>query len=149
MHDLKAFLTGKVIPLNEVEDQVFSAGVMGEGLAIWPENDTLCAPAKGTVTMLTDTRHAIGMTLENGMEILLHVGLDTVEMNGDGFTYLVSENQKVEAGTALIRFDREKIKAAGHPDVTVCIVTDQADVEQVNFHTGMNAESGKTVIAEF
>ena len=148
-HDLKAFLTGKVIPLNEVEDQVFSAGVMGEGLAIWPENDTLYAPAKGAVTMLTDTRHAIGMTLENGMEILLHVGLDTVEMNGDGFTYLVSENQKVEAGTALIRFDREKIKAAGHPDVTVCIVTDQADVEQVNFHTGMNAESGKTVIAEF
>ena len=149
VHDLKAYLTGKVIPLSEVEDQVFSAGIMGDGIAIRPENDTLCAPAKGTVTMLTDTRHAIGLTLENGVEILLHVGLDTVEMNGDGFTYLVSENQKVEAGTPLIRFDREKIKAAGHPDVTVCIVTDQADVEQVNFHTGMNAESGKTVIAEF
>lgn len=122
---------------------------MGDGIAIRPENDTLCAPAKGTVTMLTDTRHAIGLTLENGMEILLHVGLDTVEMNGDGFTYLADENQKVEAGTPLIRFDREKIKAAGHPDVTVCIVTDQADVAQVNFHTGMKAESGKTVIAEF
>ena len=112
---MKAYLTGKVIPLSEVEDQVFSAGIMGDGIAIRPENDTLCAPAKGTVTMLTDTRHAIGLTLENGMEILLHVGLDTVEMNGDGFTYLADENQKVEAGTPLIRFNREKIKAAGYP----------------------------------
>lgn len=147
---LRAFLTGKVIPLKEVNDGVFSEGVMGDGLAILPENDTLYAPCDGEVTVLMDeSRHACGLTLENGMEILLHIGIDTVEMQGDGFEYLVSLNQKVKQGTPLVRFDREKIRIAGHPDVTVCIVTEEGNAKDFEFVTDIHAEAGKTEIVLF
>ena len=146
---LKAFLTGEVIPLKEVGDGVFSEGVMGDGLAIQPENDTLYAPVDATVTVLMeDSRHAVGLTMENGMEILLHVGIDTVDMQGDGFTYFVTENQKVKAGEPLIRFDRNKIKKAGHPDVTVCVITETGSASPLTFHTGIHAEAGTTEIAD-
>ncbi len=147
---LRAFLTGKVIPLKEVNDGVFSEEVMGDGLAILPENDTLYAPCDGEVTVLMDeSRHACGLTLENGMEILLHIGIDTVEMQGDGFEYLVSLNQKVKQGTPLVRFDREKIRTAGHPDVTVCIVTEEGNAKDFEFVTDIHAEAGKTEIVLF
>lgn len=147
---LRAFLTGKVIPLKEVNDGVFSEGVMGDGRAILPENDTLYAPCDGEVTVLMDeSRHACGLTLENGMEILLHIGIDTVEMQGDGFEYLVSLNQKVKQGTPLVRFDREKIRIAGHPDVTVCIVTEEGNAKDFEFVTDIHAEAGKTEIVLF
>lgn len=147
---LRAFLTGKVIPLKKVNDGVFSEGVMGDGLAILPENDTLYAPCDGEVTVLMDeSRHACGLTLENGMEILLHIGIDTVEMQGDGFEYLVSLNQKVKQGTPLVRFDREKIRIAGHPDVTVCIVTEEGNAKDFEFVTDIHAEAGKTEIVLF
>lgn len=147
---LRAFLTGKVIPLKEVNDGVFSEGVMGDGLAILPENDTLYAPCDGEVTVLMDeSRHACGLTLENGMEILLHIGIDTVEMQGDGFEYLVSLNQKVKQGTPLVRFDREKIRIAGHPDVIVCIVTEEGNAKDFEFVTDIHAEAGKTEIVLF
>ena len=147
---LTAFLTGKLIPLKEVNDGVFSEGVMGDGVAIIPENDVLYAPADAQVTVLMDeSRHACGLKLDNDMEILLHIGIDTVEMSGDGFEYLVSLDQKVKAGTPLVRFDREKIKAAGHPDVTVCIVTEEGNAKNFQFESGMHAEAGKTVFARF
>lgn len=147
---LTAFLTGKVIPLKEVNDGVFSEGIMGDGVAIIPENDVLYAPADAQVTVLMDeSRHACGLKLDNDMEILLHIGIDTVEMNGDGFEYLVSLDQKVKAGTPLVRFDRDKIKAAGHPDVTVCIVTEEGNAKNFQFESGMHAEAGKTVFARF
>lgn len=147
---LNAFLTGKVIPLKEVGDGVFSEGVMGDGLAIIPENDTLYAPADAEVSVLMEeSGHACGLTLENGMEILLHVGIDTVEMKGNGFEYLVSQNQKVKAGTPLIRFDRDKIKAAGHPDVTVCIITEEGNAKNIQFITGIHAEANKMKVVSF
>ncbi len=145
-----AFLTGKVIELKEVADGVFSEGIMGEGIAMIPENDTLYAPAEGTVNVLMqDSKHACGLVLNNGMEILLHIGIDTVDMKGDGFEYLVSEGQRVMAGTPLIRFDRKKIKAAGHPDTTVCIITEPADAQNIRFMTGISGQAGHTVIATF
>ncbi len=136
-----AFLSGEVIELKEVGDGVFSEGIMGEGLAIVPENDTLYAPAEGVISVLMDeSRHACGMKLENGMEILLHVGIDTVDMKGDGFEYMVKEGEKVAAGTPLIRFSKEKIKAAGHPATTVCIITEPGEGKKFSFHTGIHAE---------
>ena len=129
---------------------VFSEGIMGEGMAIIPENNLLYAPADALVSVLMqDSRHACGLTLENGMELLLHVGIDTVDMNGDGFRYLVSEGQKVAAGTPLLEFDRDKIKAAGHRDVTVCIVTEPAGAENLRFMTGIKGEAGITSVAVF
>lgn len=149
-NSLSAFLTGKVIPLKEVNDGVFSEGVMGDGVAIVPEDDTLYAPCDGEVTVLMEeSGHACGLALENGMEILLHIGIDTVEMKGDGFEYLVSLDQKVKMGTPLVHFDREKIKAAGHPDVTVCIITEEGNAKNFKFVTDIHAEAGKTVVASF
>ena len=146
----KAFLTGKVIPLKDVNDGVFSEGVMGDGLAIVPENETLYSPADAEVTVLMEgSRHAVGLSMANGMEVLLHIGIDTVDMNGDGFEYLISEGQKVKAGTPLIRFSREKIKAAGHPDVTVCIITEEGDAKNIQFTTGIQAKAGETQVASF
>lgn len=145
-----AFLSGKVILLKEVGDGVFSEGIMGDGFAILPETETLYSPVDAEITVLMeDSRHACGLRLDNGMEILLHIGIDTVSMNGDGFAYLVQEGEKVCAGTPLIRFDRKKIKEAGHPDVTVCIITEQGNAENVHFYTGIQAEANKTIVAEF
>ncbi len=146
--ELRAYLNGRVISLKEVGDGVFSEGVLGEGLAIIPESETLCAPAAGRVTaLMPDSRHACGLVLENGMELILHIGIDTVDMQGDGFSYLVEEGQIVEAGAALIRFDREKIKKAGHPDVTICVVTGMGTASGIQFHTGAYAVENETVIA--
>ncbi|MDC7289510.1 PTS system trehalose-specific EIIBC component [Blautia schinkii] len=147
---LTAFLAGKVIPLAEVGDGVFSEGIMGDGMAIIPENETLYAPVDAEVAVLMpESKHACGLKLDNGMEILLHIGIDTVGMNGDGFEYLVEEGQKVSAGTPLIKFDRAKIKAAGHPDVTVCIVTEEGNAQDIQFHTGMNVKVNETTVASF
>uniref|UniRef100_UPI00359CAAE8 PTS system trehalose-specific EIIBC component n=1 Tax=Faecalicatena contorta TaxID=39482 RepID=UPI00359CAAE8 len=148
--ELKAFLDGKVLSLKEVGDGVFSEGIMGGGLAILPESETLCAPADAKVTVLMeDSRHACGLTLDNGMEVLLHIGIDTVDMQGDGFEYLVKEGEDVTTGTPLIRFSREKIKAAGHPDVTVCIITGEGDAKEIQYHTGGRAASGETAVVTY
>ena len=148
--ELKSFLDGKVIPLKEVGDGVFSEGIMGDGLAVIPENEILCAPADGTVTVLMeDSRHACGLTLENGMELLLHIGIDTVDMKGDGFEYLVKEGDKVLSGAPLIKFSRNKIKLAGHPDTTVCIITDEGGARGIRFHTGIHAAANETAVITF
>lgn len=147
---LTAFLSGKAIPLAEVGDGVFSEGIMGDGMAIIPENEILYAPADAEVAVLMpESRHACGLKLRNGMEILLHIGIDTVSMNGDGFEYLAEEGQRVCAGTPLIRFDRAKIRAAGHPDVTVCVITEEGDAKEIQFHTGINVREKETTVAVF
>ena len=147
--ELKAFLSGKAIPLKEVGDGVFSEGVMGDGLAIVPTDEVLRAPADAEVTVLMeDSRHACGLKLAGNVEILLHIGIDTVDMAGDGFTYLVSLGQQVKAGDALIRFDREKIRQAGHPDTTVCVVTEEGEAAgSLLYHTGMDVKAGESVVA--
>lgn len=145
--ELKAFLKGKVIPLKDVNDGVFSEGIMGEGIAIIPENEILYAPAAGKVTVvMPDSCHACGLLMENGAELLLHIGIDTVDMQGDGFEYLIKEGDTVKAGDPLIRFSREKIKKAGHPDVTVCIITDCGEDKKIKFYTDIEAEEKTTVI---
>lgn len=150
VNELKAFLKGKAITLKEVNDGVFSEGIVGDGMAIVPEDDTVYAPADAEVVMLMDdSRHACGLKLSNGMEVLLHVGIDTVDMKGDGFEYLITAGQKVKAGDPLIRFSREKIKAAGHPDMTLCIITGEGEATNIRFETGMDTVPGETVIASF
>nr|WP_296264869.1 PTS system trehalose-specific EIIBC component [uncultured Merdimonas sp.] len=148
--ELKAGLSGKVIPMEEVPDEVFSQCVMGNGVAIEPTNDTVVAPADATVgVVMADTGHACGLVFDNGTELLIHVGIDTVDMNGDGFELLVGEGDRVKQGQPLIHFDPEKIKAAGHPTVTVFIVTDEGSYEQIEYVSGMEAEAGKTTIIRF
>ena len=148
--ELKAGLSGKVIPLDDVPDNVFSQHVMGDGMAIEPSSDPVVAPADATVNaVMADTGHACGLTFANGMELLIHVGVDTVDMNGEGFALLVEEGQKVRAGEGLLRFDKEKIHAAGHPSVTVFIVTEEGSAKNIEYLSGMEAEAGETPVIRF
>lgn len=144
--ELSAYLSGKVIPIDEVPDQVFSQKVLGDGLAIEPTDHILLAPADGEITVVNEgTCHACGILLDNGVEILLHIGLDTVGMNGDGFTSFVAEGRRVKRGDRLIAFDPEKIKAAGHPCVTVLVVTDE-NGQPIQMRTGMDVKAGQDTI---
>lgn len=148
--ELKAFVSGEVIPVKEVNDGVFSEGVMGEGLAVIPEEDIVCAPAAGTVSVLMqESRHACGLSLENGMEILLHIGIDTVAMNGDGFEYMVRQGDSVRTGDPLIKFDRDKIKKAGYLDAVICVLAEQGNTTNLKLYTGMKAKAGETVIVSY
>ncbi len=96
----------------------------------------IAAPFDGEITTVAETKHAVGLSSPDGMEVLIHVGVDTVAMNGDGFTALVEEGQKVRAGEPLLTFDRDKIAAAGHPDVVVLLVTNSDDYEGLTIQTG-------------
>ena len=145
--ELKSILDGKVIPITEVEDEVFSQKVMGDGVAIEPTNTVVTAPADCDIcVVMADTCHACGLTLANGLELLIHVGVDTVDMGGDGFKLFVNEGDHVKAGQPLIEFDPEKIKAAGHPCTTMFIVTGEGSATGVTMHTGMDAKAGETTV---
>lgn len=144
---LSAFLSGKVLPISEVPDQVFSQKVLGDGLAIEPTDSTLLAPADGVVSVVMEgSNHACGMRLANGMEILMHIGLDTVDMNGDGFTAHIKEGDTVKAGDRLISFDPRKIKAAGHPATTMLVITEEAEGCAPKFLTGKTVTAGRDTI---
>ncbi|WP_125114649.1 PTS system trehalose-specific EIIBC component [Agathobaculum sp. Marseille-P7918] len=146
---LQAVCDGHTLPLSEVPDDVFSKGVMGEGIAFEPTGDTIYAPADATVSVvMEDSRHACGLQLADGTELLIHIGVDTVDMKGDGFTLFVHEGDHVKTGDKLISFSPEKIAAAGHPKTTVFIVTEPAGHTNMMFHTGIDAKHGETAIAE-
>lgn len=142
-------LSGRVIPMEEIPDQVFSQGILGEGVGIEPTGNVVVAPADATVcSVIEDSRHAVGLTLDNGAELLIHVGIDTVSMNGDGFQLHVKEGDRVHLGDKLITFDPEKIKAAGHPTTTAFLVTDPGDFAP-SFETNVDAQAGRTVVIRF
>ena len=145
--ELKAILDGKVMPIEEAPDDVFSQKIMGDGVAIEPSNTVVTAPADCDVSVvMADTGHACGLTLPNGLELLIHVGVDTVDMGGDGFRLLVNEGDHVKAGQPLIEFDPEKIKAAGHPCTTMLIVTAEGSASGIAMHSGMEAKAGETAV---
>lgn len=146
--DLKAFLTGKVIAIEDVPDPVFSEKVLGDGIAVEPETSVLTAPADGTVSVVMEgSLHACGITLPDGMELLFHIGLDTVAMNGDGFTAYVKPGDHVRTGDKLIGFDIEKIKAAGHPAVTIMVVTNPGSRDSLVWTSEKHVATGDSILA--
>ena len=145
--ELKSILDGKVMPIEEAPDDVFSQKIMGDGIAIEPSNTVVTAPADCDVSVvMADTGHACGLTLTNGIELLIHVGVDTVDMGGEGFKLLVNEGDHVKAGQPLIEFDPEKIRAAGHPCTTMLIVTAEGSASNITMHTGTDARAGETAV---
>lgn len=120
-------LKGNVIPRGDIPDNTFASGVLGDGVGIEPELGEVVAPFDGEVSTVADTRHAIGITGPGEMEVLIHVGVDTVNMGGDGFTVFVSEGDKVKAGQKLMEFDIPKIKAAGYSTTTAVLLTNSDD----------------------
>ena len=148
--EIKSVLSGRVIPIEEVDDHVFSQKIMGDGVAVEPEDTVVKAPADATVTVvMKESGHACGLTLANGLELLIHVGIDTVDMNGDGFQLFVDEGQKVRTGDPLIQFDPEKIKAAGHPLTTMLIVTGEGSAKNVAMHSGVEAKAAETTVITY
>ena len=147
---LLAPLAGRVMPITEMPDPMFASKVMGDGVCFEPSGDTVVAPADCTVTVtMPASNHAVGLTLDNGVELLIHVGIDTVDMGGDGFACFVNQGDKVKAGTKLLTFDTEKIAAAGHPATTAFIVASTADTTDFDFASGMDAVEGKTPVITF
>lgn len=124
---LYAPIQGTIVPRNEIPDDTFAAGVLGDGVGIDPEEGVVVAPFDGEISSVTDTKHAIGITGPADMEVLIHVGVDTVNMKGDGFELLVEEEQKVKAGQKLMTFDIAKIKAAGYSPVAAVLLTNSDD----------------------
>ncbi len=123
---IAAPLSGKVIPLSEVNDEVFSKKIMGEGAAIVPDDGEVSAPFDGVVNTVFPTRHAIGLTNDDGVEVIIHIGLDTVELNGEGFEAFVKDGDRVRKGDRLIRFDRSAIQEKGYDLTTPVIVSNAA-----------------------
>lgn len=124
-------IVGTAVELSRVDDPVFSSGAMGQGIAIKPSEGVVYAPADAEVTIAFATGHAYGLKTANGAEILIHVGIDTVSMNGEGFDQKVAQGDKVKVGDVLGTFDSEKIAAAGLQDTTMVIVTNTADFASV------------------
>ena len=128
---LAADAAGAFVKMEDIPDEVFAQGILGPGCGIEPTGDTVYAPFDGTVTQIATTLHAVGITSNDGIELLIHVGMDTVDMKGQGFTVLVKENQKVTAGTPLLKVDLDAIRAAGHPTATAIIVTNGDDLGEL------------------
>lgn len=122
-------VAGRVIPLSEVKDEVFSSGMVGSGVGIIPEEDLLVAPEDGEITMVFETHHALGLKTSNGAEILFHIGIDTVQLNGEGFETFVKQGDKVTKGQQLIAFNRQLIQEKGYDDTVIFVVTNQDKYE--------------------
>ena len=139
-------IVGDVVALSNVNDPVFSSGAMGQGIAVKPSQDVVYAPADAEVTIVFPTGHAYGLRTANGAEILIHVGIDTVSMNGEGFNHKVAQGDKVKAGDVLGTFDSAKIAAAGLDNTTMVIVTNTADFASVNPVASGSVAKGDAII---
>lgn len=139
-------MKGQVIPLEQVKDDAFSGKMMGEGLAIIPQEDTIKAPFDGEVTALFPTKHAIGLTSDSGIELLIHVGIDTVELAGQYFTAFVETGDKIKKGQKLLSVDFAQIKAAGYDTTTPIVVTNSDAFIDVVAKEGTETESQETIL---
>lgn len=127
----KVPVKGNIKPIDQADDAAFAAKAMGDGLAIDPEDTTVTAPFDGTIAALFPTKHAIGLVSENGAEILIHIGIDTVDLNGEHFTAFVNQGDKVKAGQKLVEFDQKKIKEAGYSTQTMFVVSNTPDCKEI------------------
>ena len=129
--EIVAPVKGSIVAQKDIPDETFAGGVLGEGVGINPEDETVYAPVDGVISSVAESKHAVGITGPNDMEILIHVGIDTVAMNGEGFEVLVADGDKVVKGQPILKFSKEKIKAAAHPDVVVVLLTNSSDYKDV------------------
>lgn len=134
-------LAGVVIPLSEAADPAFASGAMGPGVGIEPSDGRLYAPADGEIAALFPTGHALGLRMEDGTELLIHIGIDTVELGGKGFTVHTEAGRQVKKGELLVEFDVEAIRAAGYQTTTMVLISSMQEAGQVNV-----LASGETVV---
>lgn len=146
--ELKAMINGSVISVTEVKDDVFSSCMLGKGIAIHPTDGTVVAPIDGEITVTMEgTNHAVGIRVAEGFDLLIHIGIDTVSLNGEGFTSHIQMGQKVKAGDKLITFDKALVESKGLCSDVIMIALDNPALPAVTYKTGITAAAGETVVA--
>lgn len=143
---LLAPISGKVIPLAEVPDHIFAKKIAGDGVGIDSTGDIVAAPADGVIVFIFNTNHAFAMVLENEIELLIHIGIDTIELNGTGFKRLIEEGTKVKAGDPIIKIDREFIKGKGYSLITPVLITNPDRLRTINYDTDIMVKAGKDIV---
>lgn len=145
-NDIYAVAAGKVIPITEVKDEMFSEKLMGDGYAILPAEGEIFAPINGTIKSIFPTKHAVGIETEDGLEVLLHMGVDTVELQGEPFEVFVKENQKITKGDKIAKADLSKIEKAGKASDLIVVFTNQEAVGEYKLiKSGECVESNEVV----
>lgn len=145
--DLYAPMAGKAVPITEVPDPTFAEGMLGNGIAIEPVDGKVYAPCDATVDMMFTTGHAVSLVADNGAEVLIHVGLETVSLEGKPFTVHVANGDKVTKGQLLIEVDLEAVKAAGLPTITPILICNTDDYPTFNTFVGKDVTNNDVVIA--
>lgn len=145
---LYAPIKGEAVLLENIEDPMFSQKVLGDGIAIKPAEGKVYSPADGTVSMIADTRHAIGINTADGLELLIHIGMDTVALNGEGYTPKVEAGASVKKGDLLMEFDMDFITGKGYSCVTPVIITNMDDIKSLTPHPGQ-AVPGESVVVDY
>ena len=143
---LKAVEDGRTIPMDEVNDQTFAQELLGPGIAIVPSNGTVVAPINGTIATVMDTKHAVCIQGEDGLELIVHAGLDTVELNGKYYQTYKEIGDQVKAGDVLLEFDLEEITKAGYDVTTPIVITNLGDYKITKCLTGQQVKAGEEVI---
>ena len=146
---LLAVADGDLIPLSEVPDPVFSQKLAGDGAAIIVKGNTIVAPASGELSLIFKTKHAFAMTLDNGLEILVHIGVDTVSLNGEGFEQLVEQGIKVKAGTPIMKIDRDFILSKGLSLATPVLITNVDSAKSITPVTSGSVVAGDNIVVNF
>ena len=144
---IKSPVKGEAVPLSQVDDPTFAEEIMGKGIAIIPTEDEIFSPINGTVSLVFNTKHAIGLKTEDGAEVLIHIGLDTVKLNGEHFTTFVKSGDKVKVGDKLVEFDREAIKNKGYDIITPIIITNSSDYLDIIPKDVTSVNQGDEVLA--
>ena len=143
---LKAVEDGRTIPMDEVNDQTFAQELLGPGIAIVPSNGTVVSPINGTIATVMDTKHAVCIQGEDGLELIVYAGLDTVELNGKYYQTYKEIGDQVKAGDVLLEFDLEEITKAGYDVTTPIVITNLSDYKITKCLTGQQVKAGEEVI---
>ena len=148
-HEVKAVSDGEVIPVSDVPDEVFASGALGDGVAVIVKNGKVCAPVDGEISMVAETLHAYGISTDDGLELLVHIGINTVELNGEGFTPKVKAGDKVKAGELLCEVDMKLMKEKGYQMHTPILMTNGDECSDVRLLPNKDAKTGKTTVIEY
>ena len=142
-------VSGKVCPISEAADSVFAEKIVGDGVFINAEDTQIVAPCAGEISFVAETKHAFAMTLDNGVEVLVHIGLETVALKGEGFTQLVTQGTRVKVGTPIIAIDRDFILSKGLSLITPLLITNMDIVKNLKINVDNNVIAGKDEVITF
>lgn len=149
-HSLKAYTDGKIFSIETVNDEVFSKKMMGDGVAIQPNNGRVLSPCDGVVSVVFEpTYHAIGITMKNQMEVLIHIGLDTVNIKENIFKCKVKVGDQVSCGDELVIYDDKQLKSMNYDNVTMCVITSKGCAKEISFITEGNVIAGSSDIMTY